>query len=93
MGGTTQAIPRFSTLSEFLERPEELATVAELSAVGPWKTTQIRGWLYESVHNRLEAALIRPTGGRVLFHSGRFKQWLEDRTNIVRQKRELVLRD
>ena len=86
---TTQ--PRFSTLSEFLERPEELATVDELCAVGPWKPSQIRYWLYESARNGLEAALVRPNARRLYFHSGRFKQWLEDRTTAVRRERELEL--
>ena len=91
MPDTTQSEPRFSCLSEFLERPEELATVNELCAIGPWKISQIKGWLYESEHNKLEAALVRPTQSHVYFHSGRFKKWLGERTNEVRQKRGIVV--
>ncbi len=91
MTNTTQVNPRFSSLSEFLERPEELATVDELCAIGPWKQSQIRYWLYESERNGLEAALVRPNQRRLYFHSGRFKQWLIDRTASVRREREIEL--
>jgi hypothetical protein len=83
--------PRFTSLSEFLSRPEELATVDELCAVGPWKPSQVRYWLYESERNGLEAALVRPNQRRLYFHSGRFKKWLEDRTATVRREREIEL--
>ena len=82
---------RFSSLSDFLERPEELATVDELCAIGPWKASQIRYWRYESERNGLEAALVRPNQRRLYIHSGRFKQWLDDRTAAVRRERELEL--
>ena len=91
MSATTQPQPRFTSLSEFLERPEELATVDELCAIGPWKASQIRYWLYESERNGLESALVRPNARRLYFHSGRFKKWLEDRTASVRRERELAL--
>jgi hypothetical protein len=86
---TTQS--RFTSLSDFLERSEELATVDELCAIGPWKLSQVRYWLYESERNGLEAALVRPNQRRLYIHSGRFKQWLEDRTAEVRRDRELAL--
>lgn len=87
----TQSTQRFTTLSEFLERPEELATVDELAAIGPWKLSQIRFWLYESERNGLEDALVRPNQRRLYIHSGRFRQWLEDRTAEVRRERELAI--
>lgn len=83
--------PRFATLSEFLERPEELATVDELVAIGPWKKPQIRYWLYESERNGLEEALVRPNQRRLYIHSGKFKRWLQDRTAAVRREREAEL--
>ena len=82
---------RFTSLSDFLERSEELATVDELCAIGPWKLSQVRYWLYESERNGLETALVRPNQRRLYIHSGRFKQWLEDRTAEVRRDRELAL--
>ena len=91
MSDNAHTTPRFSSLSEFLERPEELATVDELCAIGPWKQSQIRYWLYESERNGIEAALVRPNQRRLYFHSARFKQWLEDRTAAVRRERELEL--
>jgi hypothetical protein len=89
MPQSTQTQSRFTSLSDFLERPEELATVDELSTIGPWNRSQIRYWLYESERNGLEAALVRPNQRRLYIHSGRFKQWLEDRTVAVRREREL----
>jgi len=89
MPQTTHAQLRFTTLSDFLERPEELATVDELCAIGPWKPSQFRYWLYESQSNGLEAALVRPNQRRLFIHSGRFKRWLEQRTHDVRRAREL----
>jgi hypothetical protein len=59
MSDNTHTPPRFVSLSEFLERPEDLATVEELSALGPWKASQIRYWLYESGRNGLEAGLMK----------------------------------
>jgi hypothetical protein len=90
MPNTTRVQPRFTSLSEFLERSEELATVEELCAIGPWKPSQIRYWLYESERNGLEAALVRPNQRRLYFHSGRFKTWLETRTAAVRRERDMV---
>ena len=86
-----QTPSRFKTLSDFLEKQEELCTVAELCAIGPWKPSQIRYWLYESESNGFEAALIRPNARRLYIHSGRFKKWLEDRTAFVRQERAMPL--
>ena len=91
MPDKTHSTQRFSSLSEFLERPEELATVDELCAVGPWRLSQVRYWLSESERNGLEVALVRPNQRRLYFHSGRFKQWLEDRTTAVRKEREIEL--
>jgi hypothetical protein len=91
MRSSTPPQPRFASLSEFLERPEELATVDELCVIGPWKSSQIRYWLYESERNGLEAALVRPNQRRLYIHSGRFKKWLADRTAFVRQEREMQL--
>jgi hypothetical protein len=88
MPKTAHSPSRFSSLSDFLERPEELATVDELCTLGPWKASQLRYWLYG---NGLEAALVRPNQRRLYFHSGRFKKWLEDRTAAVRQEREAQL--
>jgi hypothetical protein len=79
MAHTSHAQPRFTTLSDFFSHEEELATVDELCAIGPWKLSQVRYWLYESERNGLEAALVRPNQRRLYIHSGRFKQWLEDR--------------
>lgn len=91
MPNPTHVQSRFASLSEFLERPEELATVDELCAVGPWKPSQVRYWLYESERNGLEAALVRPNQRRLYFHSGRFKKWLEERTAAVRREREMAV--
>ena len=91
MSKEIHAQPRFSSLSEFLERPQELATVDELCAIGPWKRSQIRYWLYESERNGLEAALVRPNQRRLYIHSRRFKKWLDDRTVAVRREREVEL--
>jgi hypothetical protein len=83
--------PRFTSLSDFFEQPEELATVEELCALGPWKESQLRFWLYEADRNGLEAALIRPNTRRLFIHSGRFKAWLEERTAAVRRERAAAL--
>lgn len=88
---TPNSQSRFTSLSDFLTQPEELITVEGLAAIGPWKQSQIRYWLYESERNGLEAALVRPNQRRLYIHSGRFKQWLADRTAAVRRERELDL--
>jgi hypothetical protein len=91
MPTATSTAPRFASLSDFFERPEELATVEELVPLGPWKKSQIRWWLSESERNGLEAALVRPNARRLFIHSGRFKQWLDDRTAAVRRAREMAV--
>lgn len=91
MPDTTHTKPRFSSLSEFLAQPDELATVDELCAIGPWRPSQMRYWLYESDRNGLEAAVVRPNRRRLYIHSARFKQWLTDRTAAVRREREFEL--
>jgi hypothetical protein len=90
MANPSDHASRFTTLSDFLSQPEELATVEELAAVGPWKTSQLRFWLYEADRNGLEAALVRPNQRRLFIHSGRFKKWLDERTAAVRRERELT---
>jgi hypothetical protein len=77
-------------LSDFLEGPEELATVEDLAALGLWKTSQLRYWLYEADRNGLEDALVRPNARRLFIHSRRFKQWLDDRTAAVRRERSVT---
>lgn len=90
---TPNSQSRFTSLSDFFSQPEELATVDELAAVSPWSSPQIRWWLLKSQENGLEAALVRPNARRLYFHSGRFKQWLDDRTAAVRRERESVIAD
>ena len=85
MAVATTLPPRFASLGEFLEKPEELATVEELCALSPWTPSQLRYWLYESERNGLEAAVVRPNQRRLYIHSGRFKQWLAERTVTVRR--------
>jgi hypothetical protein len=90
-GDSSMPEKRFKTLSEFFANPDELATVHELCAIGPWKASQLRYWLYEAERNGLEAALVRPNQRRLYIHSGRFRAWLEARTAQVRRERELAL--
>ena len=91
MPRNTRPTSRFASLSEFFAQPEELVTVEELAAIGPWKVSQLRYWLYDADKNGLEAALIRPNPRRLYIHSARFKRWLEERTAAIRRDRDRVL--
>ena len=83
--------PRFASLSQFFEQPEELATVEELGALGPWSYSSLRWWINNADTNGLEKALVRPNARRLYIHSGRFRQWLDQRTEMVRRQRGIQI--